>query len=144
MTTTTFSALPPVRPARTGGPEEAALTRYVSGGTAIDLGGRTDARRLSGVLRAADAVVAGTGGAVHLAAANGTPVVSLVPPAATARTPGPARRTGGPARPGRRHRTGRDECRAETGHRVTRAAPWHPSPREEEFPWPKPSPPGPA
>ncbi|GAA3292191.1 hypothetical protein GCM10020295_10840 [Streptomyces cinereospinus] len=80
MTTTTFSALPPVRPARTGGPEEAALTRYVSGGTAIDLGGRTDARRLSGVLRAADAVVAGTGGAVHLAAANGTPVVSLVPP----------------------------------------------------------------
>ncbi|MBX9394521.1 glycosyltransferase family 9 protein [Streptomyces sp. TRM72054] len=64
----------------TGGPGETALTRYVSGSTAVDLGGRTDARRLSGVLRAADVVVAGASGAVHLAAANGTPVVSLVPP----------------------------------------------------------------
>ncbi|MFD7436735.1 glycosyltransferase family 9 protein [Streptomyces sp. NPDC059861] len=64
----------------TGGPEETSLTGYVSGGTAVDLGGRTDARRLSGVLRAADVVVAGSSGAVHLAAANGTPVVSLVPP----------------------------------------------------------------
>ncbi|MEV7990886.1 glycosyltransferase family 9 protein [Streptomyces sp. NPDC086077] len=64
----------------TGGPEETSVTRYVSGGTAVDLGGRTDARQLSGVLRAADVVVAGSSGAVHLAAANGTPVVSLVPP----------------------------------------------------------------
>ncbi|GGS98362.1 glycosyltransferase family 9 protein [Streptomyces chromofuscus] len=75
----------------TGGPRESALTGYVSGGTAVDLGGRTDARRLSGVLRAADVVVAGAAGAVHLAAANGTPVVSLLPPAPAPEHRGPYR-----------------------------------------------------
>jgi len=70
----------------TGGPEETAVTRHVSGDIAVDLGGRTDPRRLAGVLRAADAVATGVAGPAHLAAATGTPVVSLVPP-------------GGPRRP---------------------------------------------
>ncbi|MFF3822012.1 glycosyltransferase family 9 protein [Streptomyces bluensis] len=61
----------------TGGPDESALTRAISDDTAVDLGGRTDARTLAGVLRAADVVVAGEPGPAHLAAATGTPVVSL-------------------------------------------------------------------
>ncbi|MFB8757435.1 glycosyltransferase family 9 protein [Streptomyces nigra] len=64
----------------TGGPCETGLTRAVSGGTAVDLGGRTDPRTLSGVLRTADAVVSGNTGPAHLAAAVGTPVVSLFAP----------------------------------------------------------------
>ncbi|MFH8606927.1 glycosyltransferase family 9 protein [Streptomyces sp. NPDC018029] len=63
----------------TGGPEETALTRRVSGDTAVDLGGRTDLRTLAGVLRAADVVIAGDTGPAHLAAATGTPVVSVGP-----------------------------------------------------------------
>lgn len=63
-----------------GGPDETALTRHVSGDTAVDLGGRTDPRRLAGVLRAADALVSGNTGPAHLAAAVGTPVVSLFAP----------------------------------------------------------------
>ncbi|CAL9282881.1 glycosyltransferase family 9 protein [Streptomyces sp. SudanB91_2054] len=62
----------------TGGPEEAALTRAVAGQAGVDLGGRTDPRAFAGVLRAADALVTGSGGAAGLAAAVGTPVV---PPA---------------------------------------------------------------
>ncbi|MEC3998442.1 glycosyltransferase family 9 protein [Actinacidiphila sp. DG2A-62] len=64
----------------TGGPEETGLTRRVSAGVAVDLGGRTDARTLSGVLRLADALVCGNTGPAHLAAAVGTPVVSLFSP----------------------------------------------------------------
>jgi ADP-heptose:LPS heptosyltransferase len=64
----------------TGGPGEADLTREVSGTTAIDLGGRTDPRTLAGVLRLADVVVCGNTGPAHLAAAVGTPVVSLFAP----------------------------------------------------------------
>ncbi|MGI5379978.1 glycosyltransferase family 9 protein [Streptomyces sp. CA-251387] len=64
----------------TGGPDEAALTRKVSGGTAVDLGGRTAPRTLAGVLRTADVVVCGNTGPAHLAAAVGTPVVSLFSP----------------------------------------------------------------
>ncbi|MEV5321841.1 glycosyltransferase family 9 protein [Streptomyces sp. NPDC052687] len=72
----------------TGGPEESALTRHVSADIAVDLGGRTDPRRFAGVLRAADAVVTGAPGPAHLAAATGTPVVSLVPPGAPRRPDG--------------------------------------------------------
>ncbi|KUO06914.1 glycosyltransferase family 9 protein [Streptomyces sp. DSM 15324] len=64
----------------TGGPCESGLTRRVSGGTAVDLGGRTDPRTLAGVLRTADVVVSGNTGPAHLAAAVGTPVVSLFAP----------------------------------------------------------------
>ncbi|MFE9249798.1 glycosyltransferase family 9 protein [Streptomyces sp. NPDC007088] len=62
----------------TGG--ERALTRYVSGAVAVDLGGRTDPRTLTGVLAGADVVVCGNTGPAHLAAAVGVPVVSLYSP----------------------------------------------------------------
>ncbi|MEU9556202.1 glycosyltransferase family 9 protein [Streptomyces fumanus] len=65
----------------TGGPDETDLTRRVSGDIAVDLGGRTTARALAGVLRAADAVVTASAGPAHLADAVGTPVVSLTTPA---------------------------------------------------------------
>ncbi|MDO0911003.1 glycosyltransferase family 9 protein [Streptomyces sp. DT2A-34] len=64
----------------TGGPDERGLTRQVSGGTAVDLGGRTAPATLAGVLRLADVVVSGNTGPAHLAAAVGTPVVSLFAP----------------------------------------------------------------
>jgi ADP-heptose:LPS heptosyltransferase len=46
----------------------------------VDLGGRTSLRTLAGVLARADVVVAPNTGAAHLAAAVGTPVVSLFAP----------------------------------------------------------------
>jgi ADP-heptose:LPS heptosyltransferase len=64
----------------TGGPDERELTRRVAGATGHDLGGRTDLAELTGLLAAADAVVVGNTGAAHLAAAVGTPVVSLFAP----------------------------------------------------------------
>ena len=64
----------------TGGPSEKTLTAAVAAGTAVDLGGRTDLGALSGVLAGADAVVTGNTGPAHLAAAVGTPVVSLFSP----------------------------------------------------------------
>ncbi len=64
----------------TGGAGERELTAYVAGGRAVDLGGRTGAAELAGVLAAADCVVTGNTGPAHLAAAVGTPVVSLFSP----------------------------------------------------------------
>lgn len=68
----------------TGGPTERALTERVAGGCGsggvVDLGGRTDLAQLSGVLAGASAVVVGNTAAAHLAAAVGTPVVSLFSP----------------------------------------------------------------
>ncbi|WP_405920383.1 glycosyltransferase family 9 protein [Streptomyces longwoodensis] len=64
----------------TGGPNERALTRRVAGNDGVDLGGRTGAPELAGVLARADAVVTGNTGPAHLAAAVGTPVVSLFAP----------------------------------------------------------------
>jgi ADP-heptose:LPS heptosyltransferase len=64
----------------TGGPAERELTALVAGTHAIDLGGRTTFAQLAGVLARADAVVAGNTGTAHLAAAVGTPVVSLFAP----------------------------------------------------------------
>ncbi|MFI8214487.1 glycosyltransferase family 9 protein [Streptomyces sp. NPDC085932] len=64
----------------TGGPEESELTAFVAGEQALDLGGRTGAAELSGVLAGADTVVTGNTGPAHLAAAVGTPVVSLFAP----------------------------------------------------------------
>lgn len=64
----------------TGGPAEAGLTEHVAGACGIDLGGRTSFRELAGVLAGADAVVVGNTGPAHLAAAVGTPVVSLFAP----------------------------------------------------------------
>jgi ADP-heptose:LPS heptosyltransferase len=65
----------------TGAPSERALTAYVVGSScAEDLGGRTDLESLAAVLAGADAVVVGNTGPAHLAAAVGTPVVSLFAP----------------------------------------------------------------
>jgi ADP-heptose:LPS heptosyltransferase len=65
----------------TGAPSETQLTAEVSRGTsALDLGGRTSLAELAAVLDAAEAVVVGNTGPAHLAAAVGTPVVSLFAP----------------------------------------------------------------
>jgi ADP-heptose:LPS heptosyltransferase len=64
----------------TGAPAEAALTRRVAGPAGLDLGGRTGFAELAAVLAGADAVVVGNTGPAHLAAAVGTPVVSLFAP----------------------------------------------------------------
>ena len=67
----------------TGGPDERPLASAVAGGgrpQVADLGGQTDLARLAGVLDGAAAVVCGNTGPAHLAAAVGTPVVSLFAP----------------------------------------------------------------
>jgi ADP-heptose:LPS heptosyltransferase len=63
----------------TGAPDEDGLTAYVAGKHGIDHGG-TSFAELAGVLSGADAVVVGNTGPAHLAAAVGTPVVSLFAP----------------------------------------------------------------
>ncbi|GAA2536744.1 MULTISPECIES: glycosyltransferase family 9 protein [Streptomyces] len=64
----------------TGGAGERDLTAYVAGDRGLDLGGRTDAAELAGVLAGAACAVTGNTGPAHLAAAVGTPVVSLFAP----------------------------------------------------------------
>jgi ADP-heptose:LPS heptosyltransferase len=64
----------------TGGPGERDLTARVAGDAGLDLGGRTDFAGLADVLANADCVVVGNTGPAHLAAAVGTPVVSLFAP----------------------------------------------------------------
>lgn len=66
----------------TGGPDERRLTSTVRGSTAgvVDLGGLTTLAELAAVLAGADAVVVGNTGPAHLAAAVGTPVVSVFAP----------------------------------------------------------------
>ncbi len=65
----------------TGGPAERELTAAVAAtGGGLDLGGRTDLPALAAVLEAASCVVVGNTGPAHLAAAVGTPVVSLFAP----------------------------------------------------------------
>ena len=68
------------RVAVTGGASERLMTAAVAHGRAIDLGGRTRLDQLAAVLDRADAVIAPNTGAAHLAAAVGTPVVSLFAP----------------------------------------------------------------
>jgi histidinol-phosphate phosphatase family protein len=64
----------------TGDADERELTAMVAGDTGIDLGGRLTLPELAGVLAGADTVVCGNTGPAHLAAAVGTPVVSLFSP----------------------------------------------------------------
>lgn len=61
----------------TGVRGERPLTPQVADGGGTDIGGHTSPRELAAVLAAADVVVAGYTGPAHLAAAVGTPVVSL-------------------------------------------------------------------
>jgi len=64
----------------TGGPSERDLTARVAGGHGLDLAGRTDLPGLAAVLAGARVTVAPNTGPAHLAAAVGTPVVSLFAP----------------------------------------------------------------
>ncbi len=70
------------RVAVTGGPDEVSLTAFVAGGrgNVVDLGGRLHLSGLAGVLAGAAAGVTGNTRPAHLAAAVGTPVVSLFAP----------------------------------------------------------------
>jgi ADP-heptose:LPS heptosyltransferase len=64
----------------TGDRAESTLTGYVSADLAVDLGGRLTLPQLAAVLDRASVVVAPNTGPAHLAAAVGTPVVSLFAP----------------------------------------------------------------
>ena len=64
----------------TGAPDERELTAHVAGEHGIDRGGHTDLRSLASLLAGASSVVVGNTGPAHLAAAVGTPVVSLFAP----------------------------------------------------------------
>jgi ADP-heptose:LPS heptosyltransferase len=64
----------------TGDRAESTLTGYVSADLALDLGGRLNLPQLAAVLDRASVVVAPNTGPAHLAAAVGTPVVSLFAP----------------------------------------------------------------
>nr|WP_198423482.1 glycosyltransferase family 9 protein [Microlunatus antarcticus] len=64
----------------TGSPGESTLTGLVAGGLALDLTGAVDLAGLAAVLAGAEVVVAPNTGPAHLAAAVGTPVVSLFAP----------------------------------------------------------------
>jgi ADP-heptose:LPS heptosyltransferase len=64
----------------TGAPDETQLTAYVAGAEGEDRGGGTGLRELARILAGAEAVVVGNTGPAHLAAAVGTPVVSLFAP----------------------------------------------------------------
>jgi ADP-heptose:LPS heptosyltransferase len=65
----------------TGASSERLLTSHAVAGTpATDLGGRTSLAELAAVLAVADVVVVANTGPAHLAAAVGTPVVSLFAP----------------------------------------------------------------
>ena len=64
----------------TGDRAESTLTGYVSADLALDLCGRLDLPQLAAVLDRASVVVAPNTGPAHLAAAVGTPVVSLFAP----------------------------------------------------------------
>ncbi|NEK59075.1 glycosyltransferase family 9 protein [Geodermatophilus sabuli] len=64
----------------TGGPGERELTAAVAGARGVDLGGATTLPEMAALLDGAAAVVVGNTGPAHLAAAVGTPVVSLFSP----------------------------------------------------------------
>lgn len=66
----------------TGGPEERKLTARVTRGRpgTLDLGGRTTLSELARILAGSRLLVTGNTGPAHLAAAVGTPVISLFAP----------------------------------------------------------------
>jgi ADP-heptose:LPS heptosyltransferase len=68
----------------TGSADEATLTGFVAGGQAHDLGGQLSVPELAAALGGADVAVVPNTGPAHLAAAVGTPVVSLFAPVVSA------------------------------------------------------------
>ena len=78
----------------TGGPAERDLTAAVAGPSrrsVLDLGGGTELAALADVVAGADGIVTGNTGPAHLAAAVGTPVVSLFAPTVPVERWGPYR-----------------------------------------------------
>jgi len=69
-----------IRSVVTGAPAERDLTAGVAGEHGLDLGGRTDLPTLAGVLAGAAVVISANTGPAHVAAAVGSPVVSLFAP----------------------------------------------------------------
>jgi ADP-heptose:LPS heptosyltransferase len=69
----------------TGGPAERALTAHVAGAHGCDLAGQLDLASTAAVIAGAQAIVVGNTGPAHLAAAVGTPVVSVFAPTVPAR-----------------------------------------------------------
>ncbi|MFW2513377.1 glycosyltransferase family 9 protein [Demequina sp. SO4-13] len=67
-------------PVVTGSAHERALTAQVAGNHGVDLGGALDIKQLAHVIAGARAIVVANTGPAHLAAAVGTPVVSLFAP----------------------------------------------------------------
>jgi ADP-heptose:LPS heptosyltransferase len=63
-----------------GSAAERELCASIGGGTTIDLSGQTTFAEFAAVIAGADAVVAGNSAGIHVAAAVGTPVVSIFPP----------------------------------------------------------------
>lgn len=64
----------------TGGPAEADTADKVAGREAINLAGSTSLGQLAAVIEGAEVVIVGNTGPAHLAAAVGTPVVSIFAP----------------------------------------------------------------
>jgi ADP-heptose:LPS heptosyltransferase len=64
----------------TGGARERELCAFVAGSVALDLSASTDLPTLARVIAGATALVVGNTGAAHVAAAVGTPTVSLFAP----------------------------------------------------------------
>ncbi|MFF5232177.1 HAD-IIIA family hydrolase [Dactylosporangium sp. NPDC000521] len=64
----------------TGGPGETDLTAAVASAGGVDLGGGTSLAELAEIVAGAGCLVAGNTGPAHIAAAVGTPVVSLYAP----------------------------------------------------------------
>ncbi|WP_121162697.1 HAD-IIIA family hydrolase [Micromonospora pisi] len=64
----------------TGGPDEGALSARVAGRAGVDLGGQTSLTSLAAIIARAGCLVVGNTGPAHLAAALGTPVISLFAP----------------------------------------------------------------
>ena len=60
-----------------GGPTERQLTARVAGNAGVDLGGQTDLAQLATAIASCDWLVTNDTGPLHLAAAVGTPTVSL-------------------------------------------------------------------
>lgn len=68
----------------TGDENETSLTAAVAGRGVLDLGGKLELRELAAVIAHADVLIAPNTGPAHLAAAVGTPVVSLFAPVVSA------------------------------------------------------------
>lgn len=75
----------------TGGAGERGLTARVAGQTGVDLGGKTTLAELAALVSIAGCLVTGNTGPAHLAAAVGTPVVSLFAPTVSFGSWGPWR-----------------------------------------------------